>query len=123
MNKKGDSVCRTRIPNLYVIQSGPVPPNPSEIPGSRRMKELIEVLRKGFARIIIDTPPICAVTDAVVMAKSVGAHMLGAVLNGVDLGMDSYYYRYLYYYYGEDDLKKKKPLKRKRSKSPYHEET
>jgi capsular exopolysaccharide synthesis family protein len=144
-----DSIYRTRIPNLYVIPSGPVPPNPSEMLGSRRMKELIEVLRKGFARIIIDSPPICAVTDAVVLAKSVdgvvfvirandsardiakngvdqlqavGAHMLGAVLNGVELGMDSYYYRYLYYYYGEDNLKKKKPRKRKSSISPYHEE-
>ncbi len=144
-----DAVCRTRISNLYIIPSGPIPPNPSEILGSRRMNELIEVLRQDFTRIIIDTPPITAVTDAVVLAKSVdgvvlvirandsakdivknglgqlqsvGAHMLGAVLNGVDLGRDSYYYRYYCYYYGEDDLKKKKPRKRKRSKSSYHEE-
>lgn len=101
------------------------------------------IAARNKTRIIIDTPPITAVTDAVVLAKSVdgvvlvirandsakdivknglgrlqsvGAHMIGAVLNGVDLGRDSYYY-------GDDDLKKKKPRKIKRSKSSYHEET
>lgn len=140
----------TQVPNLDVIPSGPIPPNPSEILGSTRMTKLIEDLKKDYSRIIIDSPPITAVTDAVVLSKcvdgvvivvrandtareivkngvnqlqAVGAHVLGAVLNGVDMGKDSYYYyQYYYYYYGEDGDRKKKDRKKKRSKSRYEEE-
>lgn len=144
-----DALQQAGLPNLYIIPSGPIPPNPSEILGSKRMKELIAGLRKNFDRILIDTPPISAVTDAAVMTQSidgmvlvvrsndksrehvrnsldkvtaVGAPILGAVLNGVDTGKNSYYYyQYSYYYYGEDDQKKKKTRKRRRSKDAYVE--
>lgn len=124
------------IPNLDVVPCGPIPPNPSEIVGSNRMKELIATLRKDYTRIIIDSPPITAVTDSAVLAqaadgliivvragdtprqivqngiahlKALNAPILGAVLNGVNTGKDSYYYyQYYYYYYGEDGERRKR---------------
>ena len=133
--KINDVIFETKIPDLHVIPSGPIPPNPSEILGSKRMKELLDKLRLDFNKIIIDSPPIAAVTDSSILAKSadgvvlvvragetareivrtgveqlkgIGAHVLGAVLNGVDTANDSYYYyQYYYYYYGEDGQTKK----------------
>lgn len=126
---------QTAVPNLYIMPSGPIPPNPSEILGSQRMTDLLGSLRKDFNRIIIDSPPIAAVTDAVVLSKhtdgtvyvirahkivrgvivngldqlrSVGAHLLGAILNGADMIRDGYYSNYYYYYYGREGKKKKK---------------
>ncbi|MBF0395304.1 MAG: polysaccharide biosynthesis tyrosine autokinase, partial [Desulfobacterales bacterium] len=150
-NKKIDEVVlQTGIPNLSMIPSGPIPPNPSEILGSNRMKDILELLKEKFDKVIIDTPPITAVTDAVILSKavdgvvlvvrandtireiakngvdqilSVGGHLLGAILNGVDIGKDSYYYyQYYYYYYGEDGERKKKARRKKRAKSHYYSE-
>ncbi|NVM20672.1 MAG: polysaccharide biosynthesis tyrosine autokinase [Desulfobacterales bacterium] len=127
-----DAVAHTRVTRLDAIPCGPIPPNPSELLGSARMAKLLEVLQKHYRRVIIDSPPITAVTDAAVLAKSVdgvvlvvragetptqivqnglshlqsfNARILGAVLNGVNIGRDSYYY---YYYYGENGKRKGK---------------
>jgi capsular exopolysaccharide synthesis family protein len=150
------TVVHTRIPNLDLFVSGPLPPNPSEMLGSARMGALIKELRKRYTRILIDSPPITAVTDAMVLSKyadgvvviiragdtvrevakngvqqlrAVGAHILGGILNAVDIGRDKYYYYYYYqyyhYYYGDDGEKKKrrhKKRKRKKSKSAYYGE-
>ena len=129
------AILTTPVKNLHVIPSGPIPPNPSEILSSKRMAELLDTLRNEYSQIIIDSPPLTAVTDSVVMApmtdgviiviragdtpkqvvkngltqlKSVNANILGAVLNGVNTGRDSYYdYQYYYYYYGDDGNLKK----------------
>lgn len=134
---------KTKVANLDVIPSGPIPPNPSELLGSNHMEQLIKTLRQRYDRIIIDSPPITAVTDATVLAriadgvvlvirfgdtsrdmvqngleqlKGVNATILGAVLNAVDVGRDSYYYyQYYYYYYGEDGEKSKQARRKKRS--------
>ena len=142
-------IFHTRLPNLDIIPCGPIPPNPSEMLGSARMATLLNDLRKHYAHILIDFPPSTAVTDAVVLSrsvdgvilviragdmareiikngiaqlKSVGAHILGAVLNGVDISRDSYYYyQYYYYYYSEDGEKKKRSRRKKKSKSRYQD--
>lgn len=57
------------IENLKIITSGPLPPNPSELLGSKRMEQLINELREKMDYIIFDTPPILAVTDSTVLAK------------------------------------------------------
>jgi len=142
-----EAIVHTRIPNLDIIPCGPIPPNPSEILGSARMLTLLNGLRKLYVHILIDSPPSTAVTDAVVLSKSVdgvvmvvrtgdtareivkngtaqfgavGSHILGAVLNGVDMRGDGYYYyQYYYYYYGEDRQKKKSFHRRKKSKKDY----
>ena len=142
-----DGVIPSGIENLDIIPCGPIPPNPSEILGSKKMELLIETLRKTYTRIVIDSPPITAVTDALVLSKtvdgvvlviragethrqvvqnglaqlnSVNAHILGALLNGVYTGKDSYYYyQYHYYYYGDDGQEKKKTQRKKRRSNPY----
>jgi receptor protein-tyrosine kinase len=112
------------IPNLWLLSSGPTPPNPSELLGSGRMKELMARLSERFAYVIVDTPPLNAVTDASILAASasgtlvvvepgrttlpalrhakhmldrVGAHTLGAVMNKVRPSTGSYSYEYGYY--------------------------
>jgi polysaccharide biosynthesis transport protein len=123
-----EAVQRTSEPNLYVMTAGRTPPNPSELLSSARMQNLIANLQGGpFDWVIIDTPPVLAVTDAVIIAPYVsglvfvvGAEMtrrahaeraiqtiqsgkpniIGAVLNRVDLNRNKYYYsRYYGYHY------------------------
>jgi capsular exopolysaccharide synthesis family protein len=123
-----EAVQRTSEPNLYVMTAGRTPPNPSELLSSARMQNLIANLQAGpFDWVIIDTPPVLAVTDAVIIAPYVSgivfvigsemtrrAHaeraietiqsgrpnIIGAVLNRVDLNRNKYYYsRYYGYHY------------------------
>jgi receptor protein-tyrosine kinase len=112
------------IPNLWLLSSGPTPPNPSELLGSGRMKELIARLSEHFTYVIVDTPPVNAVTDASILAASasgtlvvveqgrttlpalrhakqvldrVGANTIGAVMNKLRARGGSYSYDYGYY--------------------------
>ncbi len=114
------------IPNLYVMPAGPVPPNPSELLSSIKMRYLVSELQERFDHIIIDSPPVIHVTDAliisphvdgvVIVVKSnhtpreavqrakqaladVNAKLFGVVLNCIDLNTESYYYNYKYAYY------------------------
>lgn len=64
------------IPNLSLMLSGPPPPNPSELLGSRRMSELLNQLCSRADYVLIDTPPVVAVTDAAVLANKVDAVLL-----------------------------------------------
>jgi capsular exopolysaccharide synthesis family protein len=125
-------------PNLYFIPSGPIPPNPSELLGSNRMKELLTELQEQADFIIFDSPPVIAVTDALVLAtqvdgvvlvldfgevtrdaakqtkellEKVKANILGVVLNKIDMEKEGQYYPYYYYYYYGDEAKKKKRKK------------
>jgi capsular exopolysaccharide synthesis family protein len=106
------------VANLWLITSGPSPPNPSELLGSKRMRELLAKLRENFAYVVIDTPPVNAVTDPSVVASDadatilvidqtktsypaithakkaldrVGAHMIGAVMNKMRTSGGGYY--------------------------------
>lgn len=106
-----DAIQETGIENLYALSCGPEPPNPSELVSSARYAELIELLREQFDYVFIDTPPLMAVTDPSVVAtrvdgilmtiristlsqqdcvrsaellSSLGANLLGVIVNGVD---------------------------------------
>lgn len=59
---------KTKLKNLWLVSSGPLPPNPSELLGSLKMKEFIEKLKKRADYVIFDTPPVIPVTDACVLA-------------------------------------------------------
>src|SRR5438445_1053636 len=113
-----------QVKDLVVLASGPTPPNPSELLGSAQMKALLARFRQGFDYIVMDTPPVNAVTDASVLAASsdavilvvetnkatytgvlhakqalerVGARVLGSVMNKMrPVGGSSYYYEYGY---------------------------
>lgn len=110
---------RTQVDNLLVLTSGPVPPNPAEILGSQRMIEVLAMLRGRAEYVLVDTPPIIAVTDAGVLASrvdgvllvinagktrrdlavkardmlnQVNANILGVVLNNATLDKSAYAY-------------------------------
>ena len=115
---------------LHVIPSGPLPPNPAELLGSRKMRDLLERLRAQYDYIVIDTPPALAVTDAVLLSALadkvllvIRVHetpvevvekcverllrartsLLGVVLNDVDVSSLKYGARSYYSYYGDPD--------------------
>lgn len=138
-----DIIQDTDVPNLSVVLSGPIPPNPSELLASDRMKHLIEEMRGRFAYVIFDSPPVLAVTDAVVLAagadgvvlcvhggqtprehvqrsserlRQANIPVLGAILNNLDLSQYGYTYRKSYYDYyesGEGEEREESPRPRK----------
>jgi succinoglycan biosynthesis transport protein ExoP len=114
------------ISNLETITTGPVPPSPADLLSSRRMREAISELRLRFKFIVIDSPPVMAATDAVIVSSltdgvllvarsgetpkeaftrtrdllgAVKCRILGVVLNAVDSSAPDYYYSYRYYPY------------------------
>lgn len=65
-----DEVIRqTYVDNLYLIPSGPIPPNPTELLGSQQMNDLMEQLKRDYDVILFDTSPIMAVTDALIISS------------------------------------------------------
>jgi polysaccharide biosynthesis transport protein len=139
------TIQQTRIENLYFIPSGPIPPNPAELVSSDLMEELINNLKGQYDRIIIDSPPITAVTDSValsrksvvdglVMVIKVGeisrniigssirqlrnmkAHIFGAVLNDISFSKDQYYSYHYSYYYGDEKNGQTKERHKKRTR-------
>jgi polysaccharide biosynthesis transport protein len=116
---------KSEVPNLDVICCGAIPANPSELIGSARMKAFLDMVGDKYDRVILDCPPISAVSDPLVIAaktdgvvfvckfnkirreharrsvqriQSAGIHVMGVVINDIDFeGKDSYYYSYYYY--------------------------
>lgn len=68
-DKFEDIVCETKIKNLWFVPSGPIPPNPAELIDSPAMKDFIDIAKKQFDYIVIDTPPIAIVTDALLLSS------------------------------------------------------
>ena len=124
-----DLIQDTGINNLQILASGPIPPNPSELLGSAKMREIIDSLKSLADIVIIDAPPTIAVTDACVLASKVdgiilvldsvsvrpemaqrakelllkaNGHILGVVLNRIEIEAEHAYY---YYYYGNEGKK------------------
>ena len=114
------------IPNLWAIPTGPLPPNPADLLSSHKLAEAIGELRKKFKFVVIDSPPVMAATDAVILSVqtdgvllvvrsgetpkeaftrtrdllvTVKCNILGVVLNAVDANAPDYYYSYRYYPY------------------------
>jgi succinoglycan biosynthesis transport protein ExoP len=114
------------ISNLSALTTGPVPPSPADLLSSHRMREAITELRRRYKFIVIDSPPVMAATDAVILSaltdgvllvvrsgqtpkeaftrtrdllSAVRCRLLGVVLNAVDSSAPDYYYSYRYYPY------------------------
>jgi capsular exopolysaccharide synthesis family protein len=66
----------TSVPGLRLLASGPIPPNPSELLGSKRVEQAIERLRADADLLLFDAPPVLAVSDAAVLSRRVDAAML-----------------------------------------------
>lgn len=71
-----EAIHATDVPNLFVLPCGIIPPNPSELLGSEKMNQLIETLKQEFDFIIFDTPPVVAVTDALLLGMQTDAMVL-----------------------------------------------
>jgi capsular exopolysaccharide synthesis family protein len=69
--KLSEAVRETRVENLYVLSAGPTPPNPAELLGGHRMAEIIEEASREFGKVVIDTPPLVAVTDTCLLSPLV----------------------------------------------------
>lgn len=69
-------VQKTEVPGLLVLTSGPLPPRPADILGSKRMEAVIAQLRQQADIVLFDTPPVNAVTDAAVLATKVDGVLL-----------------------------------------------
>jgi capsular exopolysaccharide synthesis family protein len=116
----------TEIDNLWSIPAGPTPPNPADMLHSDRFRKFIAELGERFDRVIVDSPPVVAVTDSAIISTlmdgtvfvvrafktnrhlsgqglrallDVDANVVGAVLNAVNLNRSEYSYYYHYYYY------------------------
>ena len=127
----------TDVRNLHVLTCGPIPPNPSEMLSSKKIKDFVESLRDYYDYVFIDAPPIGIVTDAgiistytdgcifvvgageadIEMAKiskerleKVGANILGVVLNKFEASGANGYYKYYY----EQDTRSRRRGRRKR---------
>jgi succinoglycan biosynthesis transport protein ExoP len=123
-----DLVCvpHPTIPNLVAIPTGPLPPNPADLLSSHKFADAITELRTKYKFIVLDSPPVMAATDAVILSvqtdgvllvvrsgetpkeaftrtrdllNSVKCRILGVVLNAVDPSAPDYYYSYRYYPY------------------------
>jgi capsular exopolysaccharide synthesis family protein len=124
------------ISNLSVIPTGPIPPNPAELLSSQRLQQAMSTLRASYRFVVIDSPPILAATDAVILSvvcdgvlvvvrsgetpkdalirvrdllASVKCRMLGVLLNAVDVSAPDYYYSYRYYPYDYGSRKRDLP--------------
>jgi capsular exopolysaccharide synthesis family protein len=111
---------------LYVLPSGPIPPNPAELIGSEQMSRLLRFLQTQFTHVVVDSPPIASFTDGVLIAsmvdgvilvvhsgkssrqvvrksrqllQEIGAKVFGVVLNNVNLNTKQNYYYYQSYYH------------------------
>jgi len=76
IDKYNEIIQKTAIENLYYTPAGPIPPNPAELIESQKMKEFFDKARKEFDYIIIDTPPIAVVTDALLIASLTDMYLL-----------------------------------------------
>lgn len=126
---KKDIIQKGPVKNLDIITSGPVPPNPSELLSSLKMKKLIEKLSENYEMILIDSPPVLNVSDSLLLSsnvdgvaivaragsttyeminkglklfKEVLAPVTGIVLNRFDAKKSGYYYGYGDYYYSSE---------------------
>jgi capsular exopolysaccharide synthesis family protein len=113
------------IPTLSIMPAGPIPPNPSELLSSPKLRGLLAEAQDQFDHIIIDSPPVIQVSDALIISPlvdgvvlvvksgqtprevvlrakqalfDVNAKIFGVVLNGINLRADGYYYNYKYSY-------------------------
>lgn len=125
-----DAIVPTKVPNLWLMPSGALPPNPSELLDSVHMRGVWEQLLPRYDQILVDTPPLLAVTDGAVLAsqvdgvvlvveagetraemakeakqvlESAGGRVIGAVLNQVRDGRAHYAYYQHRRYYGESE--------------------
>lgn len=83
-SKAEHNIIETKVENLYILPSGPIPPNPSEMLDSQRMKDLIDSVRDYFDLVVLDSPPILPVTDGLILSKIAGGTLLVVSLGSTE---------------------------------------
>ncbi|HYC36829.1 MAG TPA: polysaccharide biosynthesis tyrosine autokinase [Usitatibacter sp.] len=126
-----EAIHRTEIPNLFVMTTGPLPPNPVELLSSMKLLALLSQCEEHFAHVIVDGPPVLGIADAIVLCNQVdnsvfvvesgktrkghakaalkrlqqaGVHPLGVILTKIDAFHDLYGYHSYYYQYAKPAL-------------------
>ena len=121
-----DTIRTTGIENLDILSCGPVPPNPAELVGSNKFKEIVNRLSEMYDLVVFDSPPVIAVADAMIISSlvdgvihvvecgktirdvafqaekqlnDVNANVLGVIINNLDLDNREYGHYYYYYYH------------------------
>ena len=137
---------KTHIPNLDILPSGPIPPNPAELLASRKMQKVLKEFQARYDYVILDSPPMVSIADASILSRladatllvlgygettkeeAVKAHqqlqmakanLIGVVLNGIPPHLN--YYGYYGYYQEEPEEKPSRKSKRKK-KDKYEED-
>jgi capsular exopolysaccharide synthesis family protein len=140
--KDTDNLLKTfpNLPNLKIITSGPIPPNPAELLSSNEMKHLLQFLSGNFKHVVVDSPPAISFTDAAILSTivdgvvlvamsgkssihlmrrfkqrlgNIGARIYGVVLNGIkpnSVEYGYYGYGYTYNYYQQGDKDDSTPI-------------
>jgi capsular exopolysaccharide synthesis family protein len=123
-----EAIYETEIPGLSMLACGPIPPNPSELLHTKQFHQLLAELAEDYDHLILDSPPMAVVTDAAILApqvdgtiliihaqrttrdalrsalrqlRDVSGHLVGGILNNVDLSSNRYGYSTSYYYRDE----------------------
>jgi capsular exopolysaccharide synthesis family protein len=126
---------RTEIPGLFVMTTGPLPPNPVELLSSSKMMAMLEQAEEHFAHVVVDGPPVLGIADAIVLANQVenavfviesgrtrkghakaalkrlyqaGVHPIGVILTKIDAYHDLYGYGTSYYQYAKPAIASRK---------------
>lgn len=121
-----EAIQKTSVENVWLLPSGPIPPNPTEILNSKKMKEMREEVKTGFDFILFDTPPILAVSDGLIVSslaeglvlvingdkltrkaflnaveelRRAKVNILGVIFNGIKIRRGNYFYMDYYHYY------------------------
>jgi capsular exopolysaccharide synthesis family protein len=127
---------KTFIENIWLVPSGPIPPNPAELLNSKKLRDLLDEVSQVFDIILLDSPPILAVTDSVIIAsivdstvvvvragktrrkpflsaveelKRARSKIIGVVFNGADFAKEGSYYSKYYRYYKYGSYGKEEP--------------
>jgi capsular exopolysaccharide synthesis family protein len=132
------------IPNLSVLTCGPLPPNPPDLFSAKRFQDLLAEFKENFDWVLLDSPPVLALADAVILAslsdmvalvikhnendkdmirrslkqlRDVNPNVIGGILNSVDLHRGASGYYYAGYYYEEQEGKRVKRRRRIRRRA------
>ena len=124
-----EAIQKTSIKNIWILPSGPIPPNPAELLNSKKMKEMAEEVKNAFDVVLYDTPPVLAVVDSVIVSsvadttilvinadrltrkpflnaveelKRAKAKIIGVVFNGIKIKKGDYFYMDYYRYYRQE---------------------
>ncbi len=130
-----EAIQKTSIKNIWILPSGPIPPNPTELLNSKIMKEMMEEIKNGFDFILLDTPPVLAVTDGMIVSsfsdstvlvvngskltrraflnaveelRKAKANISGVIFNGIKIKKGNYFYMDYYHYYRSNYLDEEK---------------